>query len=87
MRDCTGCHGCRDVCPIGFDPRQPKRFMLACFQCGLCVARCEDELAPHGKGPAIGFHLADPAYPLPAQVAPRVPDLIAMARARQAPPG
>lgn len=84
MRDCTGCHGCRDVCPIGFDPRQPKRFMLACFQCGLCVERCEDELAPRGKGPAIGFHLADPTYPLPAQVAPRVPDLIAMARARQA---
>ena len=66
MRDCTGCHGCRDVCPIGFDPRAPKRTMLACFQCGLCLERCEEELHPLGKGAAIGFHLADPEYPLPA---------------------
>lgn len=67
LRDCTGCHGCRDVCPIGFDPRAPKRSMLACFQCGLCLERCEEELFPLGKGAAIGFHLADPAYPLVAQ--------------------
>lgn len=67
LRDCTGCHGCRDVCPIGFDPRTPKRSMLACFQCGLCLERCEEELFPLGKGAAIGFHLADPAYPLPTQ--------------------
>lgn len=67
MRDCTGCHGCRDVCPIGFDPRTPKRAMMACFQCGECLKRCEEELYPLGKGPAIGFHLYDPGYPLIAQ--------------------
>ena len=67
MRDCTGCHGCRDVCPMGFDPRAPKRTMLACIQCGLCLERCEEELFPLGKGAAIGFHLHDPAYPLAAQ--------------------
>lgn len=69
MRDCNGCHGCRDICPIGFDPRTPKRSMLACFQCGLCIERCEEELNPLGKGAAIGFHLADPDYPIAAQVA------------------
>lgn len=67
MRDCTGCHECRNVCPIGFDPRQPKRYMMACFQCGECLKACEDELLPLGKGPAIGFHFRDPEYPLPTQ--------------------
>lgn len=67
LRDCTGCHGCRDVCPMGFDPRAPKRTMLACIQCGLCIERCEEELFPLGKGAAIGFHLAEPDYPLVAQ--------------------
>jgi polyferredoxin len=78
MRDCTGCHGCRDVCPIGFDPRAPKRSMMACFQCGLCLERCEDELHPLGKGAAIGLHLADPGFPL----TPHAPSLVDMAKRR-----
>lgn len=69
MRDCTGCHGCRDVCPIGFDPRAPKRSMMACFQCGACLERCEEELHPLGKGTAIGFHFYDPTFPLGAPAA------------------
>jgi ferredoxin-type protein NapH len=81
MRDCTGCHGCRDVCPIGFDPRAPKRGMMACFQCAACLVRCEEELYPLGKGPAIGFHLYDPGYPLAAQKGQaKAPSLVAMAR-------
>lgn len=86
MRDCTGCHACKDVCPIEFDPRMPKRYMMACFQCGLCLMACEDELHPLGKGTAIGFHLYDPGYPLAAQEAKRPParqehvDLVSMAK-------
>lgn len=84
MRDCTGCHGCRDVCPIGFDPRAPKRSMMACFQCGECLIRCEEELYPLGKGPAIGFHLYDPGYPLVAQKPKsHAPSIVAMAKANQ----
>ena len=83
MRDCTGCHGCRDVCPIGFDPRAPKRAMMACFQCGLCLIACEEELHPLGKGTAIGFHLYDPEYPLVAQKSHgAAPSILAMAKAR-----
>lgn len=67
MRDCTGCHACREVCPIGLDPRQPKRYMLACFQCGRCLQACEEELHPLGRGAALGFHFHEPDYPLPAQ--------------------
>ncbi|HEY9900430.1 MAG TPA: 4Fe-4S dicluster domain-containing protein [Pantanalinema sp.] len=67
MRDCTGCHECKNVCPIGFDPRQPKRYMMACFQCGECLKACEDELHPLGRGIALGFHFQEPDYPLPAQ--------------------
>jgi ferredoxin len=84
MRDCTGCHGCRDVCPIGFDPRAPKRSMMACFQCGLCLERCEEELHPLGKGPAIGFHLYDPGFPLNPK-AGHAPSLVAMARGAASP--
>ncbi len=84
LRDCTGCHGCRDVCPIGFDPRAPKRSMLACFQCGLCLERCEDELHPLGKGAAIGFHLAEPDYPFgpPAGKLRPAPTAAALVRGR-----
>ncbi|HEY9724371.1 MAG TPA: 4Fe-4S dicluster domain-containing protein [Oscillatoriaceae cyanobacterium] len=70
LRDCNGCHGCRDACPVGFDPRQPKRYMMACIQCGLCLTACEDELHPLGKGAALGLHLYDPSYPLKAQEPP-----------------
>jgi hypothetical protein len=87
MRDCTGCHGCRDVCPIGFDPRAPKRTMLACFQCGLCLERCEEELHPLGKGAAIGFHLADPDYPLAAHRGKMRPAATAAALMGKAGPG
>lgn len=96
LRDCSGCHGCRDVCPMGFDPRAPKRTMLACIQCGLCLERCEDELYPLGKGAAIGFHLAETGYPLgaqakkarsPAEVAMAAsPSLVAMAERRNEAP-
>ena len=79
MRDCTGCHGCRDVCPIGFDPRTPKKSMMACFQCGECLKACEDELMPKGKGTAIAFHFNEPDYPLTRQT--KAPSIVAMARA------
>lgn len=87
MRDCTGCHGCRDVCPIGFDPRAPKKSMLACFQCGLCLERCEEELFPLGKGAAIGFHLSDPEYPIVRPAANRAPAASAAALMRPGAPG
>lgn len=83
LRDCTGCHGCRDVCPIGFDPRQPKKYMMACFQCGECLKRCEDELYPLGKGPAIGFHLYETGYPLEKQAgagSSSSPSIVSMAK-------
>ncbi|WP_018151828.1 4Fe-4S binding protein [Leeia oryzae] len=47
---CSGCQsGCEDVCPMRLKPRQVKRMMFACVQCGQCLDRCETQQAPTGK--------------------------------------
>ncbi len=38
---CIACGGaCDDVCPMRLKPRQSKRHMFACTNCGLCLQAC-----------------------------------------------
>jgi polyferredoxin len=45
LTDCAGClngHGsaCDAVCPMRLKPRNVKRWMFACTQCGQCISAC-----------------------------------------------
>ncbi len=46
LTDCASClngHGsaCDAVCPMRLKPRNVKRWMFACTQCGQCISACE----------------------------------------------
>ena len=46
LTDCANCldgHGsaCDAVCPMRLKPRNVKRWMFACTQCGQCISACE----------------------------------------------
>ena len=46
INDCADCVGgkasaCDDVCPMRLKPRNVKRWMFACTQCGQCLSACE----------------------------------------------
>lgn len=41
-KDCASCYSaCDHVCPMRLTPRNVKRMMFACVQCGQCVDACE----------------------------------------------
>ncbi len=41
-RDCASCQSfCDHVCPMRLKPRNIKRLMFACTQCGQCIAACQ----------------------------------------------
>lgn len=51
-KDCSTCFSaCDHVCPMRLNPRNVKRMMFACVQCGQCVDACEDtqEHNPNGS--------------------------------------
>ena len=51
-RDCASCPSfCDHVCPMRLKPRNIKRLMFACTQCGQCLAACETVQRdnPHGS--------------------------------------
>jgi dissimilatory sulfite reductase (desulfoviridin) alpha/beta subunit len=55
-RDCRSCStdmaqggaACDHACPMRLTPRNIKRLMFACVQCGQCITECE---ASHTKQP------------------------------------
>jgi polyferredoxin len=48
--DCTRCDAsCEHACPMRLKPRQIKRKMFTCTQCGQCVQSCERVNAPQGQ--------------------------------------
>ncbi|MDI6801249.1 MAG: 4Fe-4S binding protein [Thermodesulfovibrionales bacterium] len=44
---CTDCKGCEKVCFMGVKPRQARKDVISCVNCGECITACEREL---GKG-------------------------------------
>ncbi|MHB8982935.1 4Fe-4S binding protein [Thiobacillus sp.] len=50
-KDCASCYSaCDHVCPMRLNPRNVKRMMFACVQCGQCVDACDhtQQDNPHG---------------------------------------
>jgi polyferredoxin len=58
---CRGCTtrsspaggACEDACPMRLRPRQVKRLMFSCVQCGRCTASCESSHAGRGGTPNL----------------------------------
>ncbi len=50
-KDCASCYSaCDHVCPMRLNPRNVKRMMFACVQCGQCVDACEHTQADNPAG-------------------------------------
>lgn len=57
--DCRGCsterapegNACDQVCPMRLRPRQIKRLMFSCVQCGRCLDQCSESQATLGLRP------------------------------------
>lgn len=60
-RDCRSCstdaaHGgaaCDHACPMRLKPRNIKRLMFSCVQCGQCIAECESSHAARQQAPNL----------------------------------
>ncbi|MGA9963280.1 MAG: 4Fe-4S binding protein [Azonexus sp.] len=58
LTDCAGClkgHGsaCDAVCPMRLKPRNVKRWMFACTQCGQCISACGTVNRDNPQGPLL----------------------------------
>ncbi|OZA41417.1 MAG: 4Fe-4S binding protein [Hydrogenophilales bacterium 17-61-76] len=55
-RDCASCHSaCDQVCPMRLNPRNVKRMMFACVQCGQCVDACDHTQAANPDGSLLNW--------------------------------
>lgn len=58
LSDCASCQGghgsaCDAVCPMRLKPRNVKRWMFACTQCGQCVSACGTVNRDNPAGPLL----------------------------------
>ena len=58
LTDCANClggHGsaCDAVCPMRLKPRNVKRWMFACTQCGQCISACGTVNRDNPQGPLL----------------------------------
>lgn len=52
--ECATCDSaCDHACPMRLRPRNIKRAMFTCTQCGLCVAACETTQRNNPRGPLL----------------------------------
>jgi ferredoxin-type protein NapH len=58
---CKGCEpqadACEDACPMRLRPRQIKRLMFSCVQCGQCLQACEGSHAARGSTPSLEWRV------------------------------
>ena len=60
-RDCRDCvttdapegSACDHVCPMRLKPRNVKRLMFSCVQCGQCNDVCQTSQQPHARAPLL----------------------------------
>lgn len=65
-RECADCQppsgsACEDACPMRLKPRQVKRMMFACTQCGRCLSACADDQARRGQNPSLIWAVGEDA--------------------------
>ena len=52
--DCASCYSaCDHVCPMRLNPRNVKRLMFACVQCGQCLDACNHTQDANPQGPLL----------------------------------
>ena len=64
-RDCRGCateqarHGsaCDQGCPMRLHPRNIKRMMFSCVQCGQCLSACETSQDHRDRAPLLNWKI------------------------------
>ncbi|NML15257.1 4Fe-4S binding protein [Azohydromonas sp. G-1-1-14] len=62
-RDCRDCEtvkspsgsACDNACPMRLHPRNIKRMMFSCVQCGRCLTECDISQKPQDKAPLLGW--------------------------------
>ncbi|RZI43791.1 4Fe-4S binding protein [Herbaspirillum sp. HC18] len=55
-KDCSTCNSaCDHVCPMRLNPRNVKRMMFACVQCGQCVDACNHTQENNPDGPLLSW--------------------------------
>jgi len=55
-RDCASCQSfCDHVCPMRLKPRNIKRLMFACTQCGQCIDACETVQRNNPEGSLLSW--------------------------------
>ena len=55
-RDCASCQSfCDHVCPMRLKPRNIKRLMFACTQCGQCIDACETVQRNNPEGSLLNW--------------------------------
>lgn len=57
-RDCRTCHipygsACDHACPMRLHPRDIKRMMFSCVQCGRCMDACSQTQTPQAQAPLL----------------------------------
>ncbi|MBL8309236.1 MAG: 4Fe-4S binding protein [Burkholderiales bacterium] len=64
-RDCKSCasarspggSSCDNACPMRLRPRQVKRMMFSCVQCGRCVSECAESAARRSTMPPLEWRI------------------------------
>ncbi len=64
-RDCRSCStpaapagaACDQVCPMRLKPRNIKRLMFSCVQCGQCLSACDTSHGARNQAPSLEWHI------------------------------
>ncbi len=64
-RDCRSCStaqapkgsACDQACPMRLHPRNIKRMMFSCVQCGRCLDACDTSQTPQGQAPLLQWQI------------------------------
>jgi polyferredoxin len=64
-RDCRSCaterfgqgSACDKGCPMRLHPRDIKRRMFSCVQCGQCLTACDRSQTPQGRAPLLSWQV------------------------------
>jgi len=64
-RDCRSCStpqspagaACDQVCPMRLKPRNIKRLMFSCVQCGQCLSECGQSHGTRQQSPSLEWHV------------------------------
>ncbi len=61
-RDCRSCDeprgsACDSVCPMRLHPRNIKRMMFSCVQCGQCIEACDNSQGAQGRGQLLEWQV------------------------------